>query len=849
MNFIWKSVPLNIKNPTILECFECQNHKFNTVLLHKNRANYFFIIYKGASYFDINVEYKITINNKIIQGLYQFSQFNNHFGFSLENSSTFDISLEIDIITNYNSKETTSFCGLRNLGASCYFNSLIQPLFLIKKFRNEIYQCEPKGKLLLLQRLFYNMENQECVDTSEFLTNMVKNVTLHQDVHEFSKYLFDVIEEELKKFKSVNKNIWEKLIQGQIVNYIDAECGCTSKVKENFQDIQVSIRDYFTNTQNSKLEDSLGLFTKIETLSGENKYKCDKHGLVNAKKGILFADLPPILFLLLKRFDMDFETGESYKIDDYFEFPEILDFKNFSVENSEISNYKLYSVIVHKGVPSEGHFYSYISLNNQWYKFNDNVVTKVPKEEAIFFNFGGKDPLDDREKDFSAYYLIYLREDFEKNVEINIPELVLEEIKKQNLKKEIRCTTFKNIKNYKGIGFYNPISYSFPLTNYQEYIINEFDTVKALKNKLETDQEAYIFNITGNKFDLLNDDSVLEGKDFFIYKKNENIDFTKKKFFFVKIFKNEIWLPDTFPENLNLSFILVIDKNIRKNIEARMKINDFEIYKEDFFNKKVELLNSQNEENLKNGDILILVEKNHCDVFECFYKDFSNRMCINVLLNEQNCVSLFLPRNMESELLSQKIRSFFSNDEVSVEPLESLVLEYLPLTRNIIFVDIKDNKIIYLGYDDAIDYNSIKHVHPFIIPPNTTFRDFYKVVLSSNYYLPISFQNLHIVDTVKNSLFLEKYSFDEVFTSQGMNIIQDFKSNYLKVAYFTGMYEIKGYPFFLFIDQLTVAEFREKHGITSRLVKYDNRGYKDLDDIDVISEYSPDTFILIERRY
>ena len=850
MNFSWKSSPPSNKNYTLLETFECNTHQFDAILYSYKDNCYFYLIYRGSIYFDINVNYRITINEKCIEGVHQFSKFSNDFGFMMEKSLLFNIEFFMNVINQYNSKEETSFCGLRNLGATCYINSLIQSLFHIKRFRNDIYRCNPNGKILFLQRLFFNMQNQEYVDPTEFVVNLVDDVTLHQDIHEFSKVLFDVIEKESKKGgfidnKDIKKEIVEDLIQGHVVNFINADCGCTREIKESFQDIQVEIRDFCNNKLASNLIDSLKLFTAVETLNGENKYKCDTHGLVNAKKGVLFSDLPPVLFVLLKRFSIDFETGESSKINDFFKYPEILDLKDFCVNNFS-TTYKLYSVIVHKGGHDEGHFYSYIFLNNQWYKFNDNVVTKVPKEEAMDMNFGGKHSLFRKKKDFSAYYLIYIKDLYILDEEITINSLVLDEINKQNIKKEIRCITFNNIKNYRGPGFYNLDSYNYPLTGYQEYRIKGSDTVKILKNKIGGRERLYLFKVANDKLIYLSDDQLLDGKDFFIYKKNDYIDFKKQKLVFIKIFKDDIWFKDTIPENLYLSFIAIVNNNIHKKIEDNVRISDFVLYKEDFLYKKVHKFNINDD--IEHGDIFIVVKNTHTTSFECFYKDFSSRMCVNVLIDSQNCISLFLPSNLESKFLLKKIRSFFCNEEISLCPFDPVVLEYLPLEKNMVSIDIKDNKLIYLGYGEVTDYNNINCIHPFIAPKNITGKDFYKIFLSSDYSMEMDIKNLRVVDTVKDTLYLRDYSLDESFTSEGMNLFQSFNSNFIKVAYFIGNYEIKGYPFFLFVNNHTVQDFRNEYKIFSRLVKYDFNGYVDLDDTDILNECSKETFILIERN-
>ena len=43
---------------------------------------------------------------------------------------------------NYDSKKETGFIGLKNHGATCYLNCLLQTLFHIGKFREVVYNIE-----------------------------------------------------------------------------------------------------------------------------------------------------------------------------------------------------------------------------------------------------------------------------------------------------------------------------------------------------------------------------------------------------------------------------------------------------------------------------------------------------------------------------------------------------------------------------------------------------------------------------------------------------------------------------------------------------------------------------------
>ena len=57
--------------------------------------------------------------------------------------------------------KTTGYCGLVNEGTTCYVNSLLQTLFILKAFRRAIFKmpgADPLGIPCCLQRVFYNLK-------------------------------------------------------------------------------------------------------------------------------------------------------------------------------------------------------------------------------------------------------------------------------------------------------------------------------------------------------------------------------------------------------------------------------------------------------------------------------------------------------------------------------------------------------------------------------------------------------------------------------------------------------------------------------------------------------------------
>ena len=59
-------------------------------------------------------------------------------------------------------------------------------------------------------------------------------------------------------------------------------------------------------------------------------------------------------------------------------FPDIIDLKLFADELIQNDNlkYRLFGTIHHNGSIQYGHYYSLIKIKNEWFEFNDSLVTK-----------------------------------------------------------------------------------------------------------------------------------------------------------------------------------------------------------------------------------------------------------------------------------------------------------------------------------------------------------------------------------------------------------------------------------------------------------------------------------------
>ena len=186
---------------------------------------------------------------------------------------------------------------------------------------------------------------------------------------------------------------------------------------------------------NADIHEALSTMCEVEFMEGTNKVFCDR-----CKKNCdtvlrtAISSLPDMLVLSLKRFDLDFNTFETVKINSRCAFGQTLNMKRYTLEGLEemensgveesdggdggdggdgdvmmkpvegVANtksdddyeYNLAGVLVHAGVAQGGHYYSFIKdrsskgENGTWYRFDDEDVTAFDPASIELECFGGK---------------------------------------------------------------------------------------------------------------------------------------------------------------------------------------------------------------------------------------------------------------------------------------------------------------------------------------------------------------------------------------------------------------------------------------------------------------------------
>ncbi|XP_051564646.1 probable ubiquitin carboxyl-terminal hydrolase FAF-X isoform X6 [Myxocyprinus asiaticus] len=279
-------------------------------------------------------------------------------------------------------RPTKGFVGLKNAGATCYMNSVIQQLYMIPPIRNGILAIEGTGsdvdedmsgdekqdnesnvdtrdEVFGYQQQFEDKPSlSKSEDRKEYNIGVLRqlqvifghlaasrlqyfvprgfwkqfrlwgepvNLREQHDALEFFNSLVDSLDEALKALG--HPTMLSKVLGGSFADQkICQGCPHRYECEESFTTLNVDIR----NHQN--LLDSMEQYVKGDLLEGANAYHCEKcNKKVDTVKRLLIKKLPPVLAIQLKRFDYDWERECAIKFNDYFEFPRELDMEPYTV--------------------------------------------------------------------------------------------------------------------------------------------------------------------------------------------------------------------------------------------------------------------------------------------------------------------------------------------------------------------------------------------------------------------------------------------------------------------------------------------------------------------------------------
>ncbi|XP_072320834.1 ubiquitin carboxyl-terminal hydrolase 8 isoform X2 [Eucyclogobius newberryi] len=317
-----------------------------------------------------------------------------------------------------------SLTGLRNLGNTCYMNSILQCLCntraMAEYFNNNYYMedinrfnilghkgevaeefgvimkalwgglykyISPRDFKITIGKINEQFSGYDQQDSQELLLFLMDG--LHEDLNkadnrkrykeEENDHLDDQSAADLawSKHKALNESIIVALFQGQFKSTLQClTCHHKSRTFETFMYLSLPL----ASTSKCSLQDCLRLFSKEERLTDNNKAfcgHCKAHR--DSTKKLEIWKVPPIVLVHLKRFS--YEGRWKQKLQTSVDFPlDCLDLSQYVIgPKQSLKKYNLYGVSNHYGGLDGGHYTAYCknAPKQRWFKFDDHEVSEL----------------------------------------------------------------------------------------------------------------------------------------------------------------------------------------------------------------------------------------------------------------------------------------------------------------------------------------------------------------------------------------------------------------------------------------------------------------------------------------
>ncbi|CAD0114960.1 unnamed protein product [Aureobasidium uvarum] len=306
-------------------------------------------------------------------------------------------------------RQEGNYAGLANLGQTCYFNSLLQQLFMNVQFRKFIFDTsviDPKKQAVLVELKLAFASMQDSYDIFYQPDELVKalNVdhTVQDDAHIFFMTLVGQLEESMPDEQA--KNALKAFFRGVNKSQTIGSCKHVSESTDEYFNLSLVVKD------KASLEESLEEYTKGAVLEGSDKFRCTTCGSgegvsVDAVQRTALEHIPDNLVFGLRRFRYETYDG-GQKVNDRFDFPEYIDMSKYKLNRlagvegpGESDLFQLVGVVVHQGILTFGHYWSYAAERGRsdaeplrWFRLEDKNVRLSSIAEVLSETCGGPVP-------------------------------------------------------------------------------------------------------------------------------------------------------------------------------------------------------------------------------------------------------------------------------------------------------------------------------------------------------------------------------------------------------------------------------------------------------------------------
>jgi len=298
---------------------------------------------------------------------------------------------------------------MKNIGNSCYINSVHQMLAAMPGFQTHLCMMQEKrtdrhsdstqspsllaGLCTLLTSVLNTptAESLKSVDITDLCSHFQAPFSAkeQQDAEEFLDYILNYLETACgyKPFTA-----WH-ILQGGVTNSIQCDiCAHITLKVDPFTVLKIKFETSSCKTI-VQIKELLAYNFAPERLVNENQFECLPCGQSkrNATKNSLFSSscpncmqacYPPILLLSFARFKLNVFTNVTTKISTPVNFGHTLQFQDNLI-------YDLIGIIIHDGTTHRsGHYYAYLCFansvepGNTWFLVNDELVRSASNDEV-----------------------------------------------------------------------------------------------------------------------------------------------------------------------------------------------------------------------------------------------------------------------------------------------------------------------------------------------------------------------------------------------------------------------------------------------------------------------------------